>query len=193
MRHKFRVITFGILGLICLASCSSHAAIGNAYAVGVYQLTGDDEGFSIRFPDGRRRAIVLTEQSDLVARNAMRVLRYSIFISTQKRQTANDFSSSPIFFVGRIGKVIAGKAGYEKNGVRYEPAPRRIEFELRGWFIKVPFIEYPQVPDYEPYVAPRKRTTLEPKDFKESIDPRSIHYDKARRIYWIGLNPSAGP
>src|SRR5579862_9124356 len=193
MLHKIPKIA-GIVVAGCVALLAGCAAGPQAGMPGVYELTGNDEGFSVKFPDGKRRDIVLAKNSDHTAREAIRVLHYSIFISTQKEPAAHGLDDSAIYFVGIPGRVISGRELDKdkiKRGYPYEPSSNSVEFELRGWFIKIPYIEYPDVPDWAPdNIARRiKRTTLEPKDFKEPIDPRVIHYDKAHQIYWIGMNP----
>ena len=69
--------------------------------------------------------------------------------------------------------------------------PERLKFELLGWYIKVPYIEYPQLPPDQDYKwKPIVRHTLEARDFKDPDVFNDFHFDRKRNLYWVGLNPN---
>lgn len=195
MLHGIRKILPWIIAVILIApdfasaqSKTENKTGGNS--VRAYRLTGNDEGFSIEFPDGKIQDIELSGKSDPVARNAMRVLKYEVFLATLRKPSPRWPDKSAIFMVGIIGEHVRDTPPTKTN---MEGTFAHYMFELKGWFICVPYIDYPgaKLPDGPNMPLPRKRTTLEPGDFLEPIDPKIIHYDKAHKIYWIGMNPYA--
>jgi hypothetical protein len=151
----------------------------------VYNIVPADNDIEIVLPSGEKAPIHIEAGSSPEASDAIAVLKYSVYISTR------DLASPPkgrstIYFIGRItGELPSIKATKNTEGV-----PKRLRFLLVGWYMEVPYIEYPQLPpDQMGKWKPIVRHSLEATDFKKPSVFKNVHYDKEHRVYWVGINP----
>jgi len=145
-----------------------------------------DDDIEIILPSGRQMPIHIEDGSNFAARRAMSSLRYGIYISS-RNLSPPPTGRSTIYFVGRvIGTIPAVKATKTTEGIE-----ERLRFELLGWYLKDPYIEYPQLPpDQDKNWKPILRHTLEGRDFKDPDVMNDFHFDRKRHLYWVGLNPN---
>jgi hypothetical protein len=132
--------------------------------------------------NGKRLDITISDQSSPVSKKTLLALKYEVYIGTVSKGN----TESPIYVVGSLGKKIPGKAPSSGGEGRQESR----EFNLKGWFIKTPYIAYPQALPTQEAIPPVTRATLRAEDFTQIIDPRVIHADQKDQIYWIEFNPS---
>ena len=174
------IAILGIFSFDILAGEKRNEATYNSY-----NIVPTDGNIEIVLPSGEKTPIHIEDNSNSLATKALASLRHSIYISSRNIASPPD-TKSTIYFVGRItGTLPAIRARKNTEGT-----PERLKFELMGWYIGVPYYEYPQLPPDQDYKwKPIVRHTLEAKDFKDTSVARDVHYDAKHRIYWVGLNP----
>ncbi len=95
-----------------------------------------------------------------------------------------------LYLVGTLTDEWSIRPQSSKNDVSWEP--HRI-LRLRGWFLVVPYQEYPQTPEWEQQVGSIHRTSLEPQDFDPPLDPSLIYHDDQRELFGVGVVPPSRP
>lgn len=164
-----------LFSISLLAFCSQSFAQDK-----VYEFCAGDSLWMVTVPGRGRVFVEFSEKSNSDAVRSFGRLKYKILIS-RKLSTEN----SPISFWGTLGKEIPPEMAKPNT----EGKPSRHEFILKGWFIKPPFIQFPEKPDIEGG-TPIIRTNLRPDDFREMPPPSiKINFDKDGGFFWVGQKP----
>jgi hypothetical protein len=151
-----------------------------------YRLVPTDEDTMIQYSDGTEIYVEISNHSNDSARRGLKYLNYSIFISTRNK---DDKSPSPICLMGTFGVKIPGRTPVSTPGYATEGVPQKTVFNLKTVIITLPLLEYPQSPDPAGSVMPVLRHNLTVADFKGKLNPKELHFDQRRGLYWIGENP----
>lgn len=139
----------------------------------------------IELPTGEMLSVEL-EEGATDALTLLRNLKPSLRIGLSP--SGDRVIEPQLYLVGELTKRMSKPPTATKQPLPWEPLQ---VFRLDGWFIKVPYTEYPQVPEYEPQLGPRERKTLEATDFEPPINPILIHHDQRRGLFWLGIAPPA--
>lgn len=167
-----------------LVSCGEETALSERQpAAFVCRLIYEDA--MIELPTGETLSVVL-EEGTANALKLLRTLKPSLQIGLSP--SAESGMKPRLYLVGEITKRMS-----KPPAATAQPMPWKAQpiFRLDGWFVEVPYTEYPQVPEYEPQPGPRERKTLEATDFEPSINPMLIQHDQKRGLFWLGIEPPA--
>lgn len=146
----------------------------------VYEFYPGDSLWMVKVPDRGRVFVEFSAKSNSDAVKSFGLLKYKVLIS---RQISAE--NSPIFFLGNLGKELPSEMAKPNS----EGKPSRYQFTLKGWFIKTPFIQFPEKPDIEGG-KPIIRTKLGPDDFRQMLPPSIIiNFDKDEKFFWVGQKP----
>lgn len=174
------------LALLCVAltSCGRNNA---ADSPSVFACRVIYEDTVIETPQGEALTVELAESEGGSALKLLRALKPSLKIGLSPSGEPN--LKPKLYVMGILTKELSKPPVAEStSSVPWKPCPI---FRLQGWFVTVPYMEYPQVPEYEPQPGPRERSALEASDFEPPIDPVLIHHDPKRNLFWLGTEPPA--
>jgi hypothetical protein len=177
-----------VLGVLCINRIAEAQSSEFSKRTATYPCNAFDFGPTlVSVSGGGFRDIKFASESDRDAVATLSSLKLSVICGAlpfpEKHRGAH------LFLVGRMAKHITPKDKYVPPGK--EQSGLYWKFIIQGWFLKVPYWEIPQIPDYEKPQADILRRELLPKDLEDPKLWGLIKYDPRRKLYCAGVDPSS--